>query len=173
MILGERTWQFAKLWISSLSQTSCVCVCVWARHFPTSRVLALGQVHILMSTMIYNYSSNIVYMGVQSLWKKLEIMILYNVHHGKSIIILWYSNDGIHEARVRDGNRVGQDIRFSMFSWRDIIIIVVIHTDLNLPLQISHTPCHMECGKLFWLRTHNALHLLFLFHLRGLVLVHR
>jgi hypothetical protein len=29
------------------------------------------------------------------------------------------------------------------------IITAIIHCDLNLLLQISHTPCNRECGMLF------------------------
>ena len=46
-IMGVRTWQFAKLWNSGSTQTSCI---FWGggggikHYFPTSRVLAFGQV---------------------------------------------------------------------------------------------------------------------------------
>ena len=53
-IVGARTWQFVKLWISISTQTSHMFGGL--HHFPTSRVLAFGKVLILTPTIIWSYS---------------------------------------------------------------------------------------------------------------------
>lgn len=70
----------------------------------------LGKSTFLMPTTLWSYYLNKKYLGAKSQWKKLEIHV-YNVHHGKLLIILWYSSDGICESQVRGCNLVGQGFR--------------------------------------------------------------
>lgn len=112
-IVGVRTWQFAKPNLSS-TQTSCTFpqgggYTLFTIH-PLRGVSTFGQVYILMPTTIWSYYLNKKYLGAKSQWKKLEIHV-YNVHHGKLLIILWYSSDGICESQVRGCNLVGQGFR--------------------------------------------------------------
>jgi hypothetical protein len=66
---------------------------------------------------------------------------------------------------------LGKVLGFSMK--RDPSPSVIIHSDLNFLLQISHTPCHRKCAKLFWLCPYGIVHLVFLSHLRGPIPLHR
>lgn len=124
-----------------------------AHYSPTLNVLAFGQDRTLTSTTIWNYSSNLVYLGVESLWKKLEIQILNNIHRSKWLILLWYCSGGICGWELEVTTMLGKGLGFSLSSWSDNH-----HRYLNSLLQISHTPCPGECGKLFWLHPQNAIH---------------
>ena len=77
-------------------------------------------------------------LGVESSWKKLEIQSLHNVHCGKWLIFLRYSSDDVRDLRVKCGSHVRQGIKGLMYVHEERIIVVVIHNDLNLPLQNSH-----------------------------------